>query len=67
MLGLFKDKKVIVAFDKDNAGRNSEATLVAKLLHLGIDTYIANWNEEVNDLNDLLNLNALNTITLHRQ
>ncbi len=67
VLGLFKDKKVIVAFDKDSAGRNSEATLVAKLLHLGIDTYIANWNEEVNDLNDLLNLNALNTITLHRQ
>lgn len=67
VLGLFKNKKVIVAFDKDIAGRNSEATLVAKLLHLGIETYIADWNEEINDLNDLLNLNALNTITVHKQ
>lgn len=67
VLGLFKNKKVIVAFDKDIAGKNSEATLVAKLLHLGIETYIANWSEEVNDLNDLLKLNALNTINVHKQ
>ena len=67
ILGLFKNKKVIIAFDKDIAGKNSEATLVAKLLHLGIETYIADWSEEVNDLNDLLNLNALNTIKVHKQ
>lgn len=65
MLGLFKDKKVLICFDKDEAGLRGEEALAKKLSLLGIKNHTLTWDiVDGKDLNDLLNAKKMHTIKL---
>jgi len=65
MLGLFKGKTVIVAYDKDKAGQEAQTVLIERLQKAGVNYKIANWDAKDGlDLNDLLVNGKLKTIQL---
>ncbi|EAI5592884.1 hypothetical protein B6463_03690 [Campylobacter jejuni] len=66
LLGLLKSKNVVICFDKDTAGEKSGSELGEKLRKLGINTFIANWESQYNDLNELVVANALSDIKLQK-
>ena len=61
-LGLFKNKSVVLSFDKDDAGKKGMNRLIPYLKELGIPIYTAVWKSDHKDLNDLKKANLLNTI-----
>lgn len=78
LLGLFKDKRVILAFDQDRAGQEAAKGytdekdvwhdgLKQRLLKAGaFQVLIANWDESLGkDLNDLLKNDKLSNIALN--
>jgi len=54
MAGLFKDKKVVVAFDNDQAGIAGSYRILEAMRKIDIEVEIFSWEGEENDLNDLL-------------
>ena len=56
----------MICFDKDTAGEKSGSELGEKLRKLGINTFIANWESQYNDLNELVVANALSDIKLQK-
>jgi len=65
MLGLFKNKNVIIAFDKDKAGEKAQAVLIEKLKRAGANVRLALWKADYGkDLNDLLKNKKIQNITI---
>ncbi|MDV6114818.1 toprim domain-containing protein [Campylobacter jejuni] len=65
ILTVFKDKRVMLCFDKDEAGINGEKSLSEKLSLLNIKNYSLTWDiADGKDLNDLLLVNKMNSIKL---
>jgi len=65
MLTLFKDKKVLLCFDKDEAGLNGEKVMSEKLSLLRIANNRIIWDVlDGKDLNDLLKANKMHSIRL---
>jgi len=54
MAGLFKGKKVIIAFDNDSAGIAGSHKIAESLQKYGVQTEFFSWEGEENDLNELL-------------
>ncbi|KPH51488.1 hypothetical protein HPU229336_06310 [Helicobacter pullorum] len=66
ILGLLRGKNVMICFDNDTAGKQGGMELGDKLKKLGVNTFIASWDNNYNDLNDLLKANALADIKLNK-
>ena len=65
ILTVFKGKRVMLCFDKDEAGINGEKSLSEKLNLLSIENYSLTWDiANGKDLNDLLLVNKMNSIKL---
>lgn len=63
LLGLFRGKTVVIAFDQDKPGQEGRGILVKKLRKAGVDCHLANWRAELGkDLNDLLKNSAMKKI-----
>ena len=56
----------MICFDNDTAGKQGGMELGDKLKKLGVNTFIASWDNNYNDLNDLLKANALADIKLNK-
>lgn len=54
LAGLFQGKKVIIAFDNDQAGIAGSYNILEAMKKINIKVEIFSWNGEENDLNDLL-------------
>ncbi|MBK1973015.1 toprim domain-containing protein [Campylobacter sp. TTU-622] len=65
ILTIFKGKKVVLCFDKDEAGLNGEKSLSEKLNLLKITNYSLTWDIAFGkDLNDLLLANKMSSIKI---
>lgn len=65
ILTVFKDKRVMLCFDKDEAGINGEKSLSEKLSLLNIKNYSLTWDiADGKDLNDLLLADKMGSIKL---
>ena len=63
-LGIFKDKKIILAFDNDEAGKKGAKKMAQYLEKLGITYQFLVWHTEAKDINELKKLNLLDKVSL---
>ena len=64
-LGLFLDKKIIIAFDRDEAGKNGAKKLASFLDKLNIKYQFLVWDEKLaKDINELKILNLFDKVSL---
>ena len=63
-LGIFKDKKIILAFDNDEAGKKGAKKMAQYLEKLGITYQFLVWDTEAKDINELKKLNLLDKVSL---